>query len=153
MARLWDVYVADSDATPIECLDNLFRGLFGVGSTKEGTGDSSFGIVIVETDGSITKNDTLKNSYDGADLFTQNWSVHRDSLSEIAKSREFLQYVENQRPSHASCLRCPWLAACGGGMVLHRWSAESGYDNPSVFCSDQQHLCKHMFATLQSMVS
>ncbi len=152
MAQLWDIYVADPDPTPIECLDNMFRGLLGGRSTKEGTGESSFGIIIIETDGSITKNDTLKNSYDGADRFIQDWSVHRNPLSEISKSREYRRYVEDQRPSHATCLECPWLAACGAGMVLHRWSEEAGYDNPSVYCGDQKYLCSHMTASLQSFI-
>ena len=85
MSRIWDLYVADPALIPIECLDNLVRSLCGRGSTKEGCGETSFGILIVETDGTILKNDTLKNSYDGADRFSSCWSVHDQSFAKRHK--------------------------------------------------------------------
>ena len=151
MARLWELYVADPEPTPIEFLDNLVRGIFGAESTKEGSGVASYGILVVETDGTITKNDTLKNSFDGADLFCRNWSVHRNAFSEVTASAEYLQYVASQRTSHRECLECPLLSACGGGMVLHRWSADKGYDNPSVYCRDQKYLFNRIADTILSI--
>ena len=152
MARLWDLYVADPEPTPIECLDNLVRGTLGARSTKEGSGETDFGILVVDTDGSITKNDTLKNSHDRADRFSRDWSVHRDSFMSVSKSNEFLEYRASQRTRHKACLDCQLLSVCGGGMVLHRWSAVSGYDNPSVYCNDQKHLCGRIGQTLISSI-
>lgn len=153
LARLWDLYVADPDPISIECLDNLVRGMYGGTSTKEGSGVTDYGILVVETDGSITKNDTLKNSYDGADRFSGNWSVHRNSFSEVATSYEFLQYKASQRTSHEKCIECRFLAACGGGMVLHRWSREREYDNPSVYCSDQMYICSQIENTFKEVAA
>ena len=85
MSRLWELYVADPDPTPIECLDNLVRGMFGAERTKEGSGVTNYGILVVDTDGTITKNDTLKNSFDGADRFSGDWSVLRNSFPEVAE--------------------------------------------------------------------
>ena len=150
MSRIWDLYVADPALIPIECLDNLVRSLCGRGSTKEGCGETSFGILIVETDGTILKNDTLKNSYDGADRFSSCWSVHDQSFANVTSSQEYLGYVSAQGPTHASCRKCPILRACGGGMVLHRWSDDRRYDNPSVYCHDQQFLIGHILRTLES---
>ncbi|MCY4463704.1 MAG: radical SAM protein [Albidovulum sp.] len=153
MARLWDLYIEDREPVPIECLDNLFRGLFGRKSTKEGTGNSLYSILVVETDGSIVKNDTLKNSYDGADQFNRNWSIMENSFAEVLMSDEFSRHKESQRANHATCRVCPWLSACGGGMLLHRWSDDSGYDNPSVYCEDQKFLCRKIARTASSMSS
>ena len=151
MARLWELYVADPEPTPIEFLDNLVRGMFGAESTKEGSGVASYGILVVETDGAITKNDTLKNSFDGADLFRRSWSVHRNSFSEITASAEYLQYAASQRTRHRRCLECKLLPACGGGMMLHRWSADKGYDNPSIYCTDQKYLLNRIADTVLSI--
>lgn len=151
MARLWELYITDPEPAPIECLDNLVRGLFGDASTKEGTGDTNYGILVVDTDGTITKNDTLKNSYDGADRFVETWSVHEHSFAEVANSAEYLDYTTGQTRSHESCVKCPIFRACGGGMMLHRWSSDDAYDNPSVYCRDQQHLCSRINKTLQSL--
>ena len=151
MTRLWNLYVNDSDPVPIECLDNLVRGLFGRQPTKEGTGISNFGILVVDTDGTITKNDTLKNSYDQADQFSDSWSIHTNSFSDVANSAQYRHYVDSQFPSHRSCIECPFLSVCGGGMVLHRWSNDSGYDNPSVYCSDQKHLFENVRNSVNSL--
>ena len=151
MACLWELYVADPEPTPIEFLDNLVRGMFGAETTKEGSGMTSYGILVVETDGGITKNDTLKNSFDGADLFSQDWSIHRNSFSEVTGSAEYLHYVASQQTRHRECLECQLLPACGGGMMLHRWSADKGYDNPSVYCRDQKYLFNRIADTILSI--
>ena len=92
----------------------------------------------------MTKNDTLKSSYDGADRFAQVWSVHTHELSDILSSPEFAEYHAMQRPTSKVCLSCPELRVCGGGMTLHRWRDDNGYVNPSVYCADQTLLIKHI---------
>ena len=138
LSRIWNLYIDDPDPTPIEMLDNLVRLMFGKESAREGSGLTDFGILVIETDGGITKNDTLKFSFDGADRFTENWSVHRNSIMKVANSEEFKRYRAEQRTTNRICLNCRFFSVCGGGMVLHRWSKETEYDNPSVYCKDQQ---------------
>ena len=65
MARLLEVYLSDPDPLEIRVLDDMLRILLGGSSTKEGLGTDNFGIVIIDTDGSFTKNDTLKSAYPG----------------------------------------------------------------------------------------
>ena len=71
LSRIWELYIDDPTPTPIEMLDNLVRLMFGKESAREGAGLTDFGILVIETDGSITKNDTLKFSFNGADRFTE----------------------------------------------------------------------------------
>jgi uncharacterized protein len=137
LARLVNIYLFDRKPVPIRFLDDLIKLTLGGKGTKDGVGLTDFGILVIETDGSITKNDTLKSSFNGADRFAQKWSVHRNSLNEILTSNEFAENHALQRPSSKICLSCPELQVCGGGMTLHRWSDTNGYDNTSVYCSDQ----------------
>ena len=67
-----------------------------------------------------------------------------DELTDLVRSPEFMAYHAAQRPTSVVCGACPELAVCGGGMVTHRYDAETGYDNPSVFCADQKTLIAHM---------
>lgn len=142
MVRVLDAYLADPDPIRIRLLDDMMRLLLGGRSVKEGVGDDDYGILVVETDGTITKNDTLKSA-DGSDRFDRRWTVH-DDLFEIASSAPFIEYHEAQRPTSIACRTCPELRICGGGMPTHRWSAARGLDNPSVFCADQRRLIDHM---------
>jgi uncharacterized protein len=142
MGRLLDVYLADTAPIRIRLLDDMLRILLGGRSVKEGVGQDDYGILVVETDGSITKNDTLKSA-NGADKFAQRWTV-ADDLRALVASPVFVEYHRAQRPSASACLSCPNLSVCGGGMPTHRWSSARGLDNPSVFCADQKLLIDHM---------
>jgi uncharacterized protein len=142
MVRLLDAYLADPKPIRIRLLDDMMRLLLGGRSTKEGIGNDDYGILVVETDGTITKNDTLKSA-GGTDRFEERWSVH-DDLALLVRSTQFIDYHRSQRPWADACLACPHLRICGGGMPTHRWSAARGLDNPSVFCADQKLLIEYM---------
>ena len=153
MTRLFELYVADEQPIRIRILDDLVKLILGGSGTKEGIGLTDYGILVIDTDGSITKNDTLKSSFDGADRFDQTWSVHTHSLKDVLQSTEFANTLEMQRPSSHTCLECSDLSVCGGGMTLHRWSDENGYDNPSVYCADQRLLIGRMRDVVSTFIS
>jgi len=144
LTRLLDVYLADPTPPRVRLLDDIMRLILGTSGQKEGVGITDFGILILETDGSVAKNDTLKSAFDGADRFETAWSVHRHHLTEMVNSIEFASYHAMQRPSSPTCLSCPELRICGGGMPLHRWRDENGFDNPSIYCADQKLLIHHI---------
>src|SRR3954469_9235275 len=121
MAALLDIYLADNAPIPIRILDDMIKLVLGGGGSKDGVGLTNYGVLVVDTDGSITKNDTLKSSFDGADRFPEPWSVHTHNLGEILRSADFAKYQAMQRPSSPICLACPELHVCGGGMTLQRW--------------------------------
>ena len=148
MAQVFDLYVADRSPIEIRVLDDLIKLSMGSKSTKEGLGVSDFGILIVETDGSIRKNDTLRSAYRGADRFSNCWNVDGDSIKCLLESRDFLDYQQLQKPTSKKCMSCPELQICGGGMTVHRWDDKTEYDNPTIFCADQLYLIGHIRKTL-----
>jgi uncharacterized protein len=144
LAKLLDVYLDDQSPIRIRILDDMIKLMLGGKGTKDGVGLTDYGVMIIDTDGSITKNDTLKSSYDGADRFEKEWSVHTHDLADVLGSQGFTEYHRMQRPSSKTCLSCPELRVCGGGMTLHRWRDDNRYDNPSVYCADQTLLINHI---------
>jgi uncharacterized protein len=144
LARLVDIYLFDQNPLPVRFIDDLIKLTLGGKGTKDGAGLTDFGILVIDADGSITKNDTLKSSFNGADRFAQTWSVQSSSLVEILNSKDFSEAHALQRPTSKICLGCPELEVCGGGMTLHRWRDANGYDNPSVYCADQLLLVGHI---------
>lgn len=143
MSIILDRYLTDRNPPRIRILDDMMKLMLGAVGVKEGVGLTDFGIVVIDTDGSITKNDTLRSTPLG-DRFDRLWTVERDELVQIVRSPEFLAYHALQRPTSFSCRACPELSVCGGGMLAHRFADSSGYDNPSVFCSDQKWLIAQM---------
>lgn len=143
-SELLDAYLDDPEPPRVRFLDDLIKLCLGGRGVKEGLGQADYGIAIIETDGSVSKNDTLKSSFDGADRFSGAWSVTSHRLSEVFKTEEFVRYHASQQPSSAICKACPQLSVCGGGMPLHRWKDQTGYDNPSIYCHDQRSLIRHI---------
>ena len=144
LCDLFDIYITDATPPRIRLLDDLVKLILGGESQKEGVGLTDFGILVIETDGIVAKNDTLKSAYNGADRFKHPWSVYRHRLSDIVASAEFAHFHALQRPSSSQCNTCSELRVCGGGMPLHRWSDQFGYNNPSIYCSDQLILIDHI---------
>ena len=153
LAGLLDVYLIDPAPIRIRLLDDMMKLILGGQGTKEGMGNAEFGIVIIDTDGSIRKNDTLKSNFNGADHFEQQWSVHRHSFSDITNTPEFEAYHSLLRPTASACLSCPELGVCGGGMPVTRWRNGNGYDNPSVYCADQLQLIGHIRNQLAALMA
>lgn len=148
MVELLQTYLADSNPIQIRVLDDMLKVLLGGVVTKEGLGITDFAIVIIDTDGTIMKNDTLKSTFNGADKFQDSFNIKQIKLGNFLKSDEFDNYRKMQRPTNSKCLSCTELHICGGGMILNRWSNENGFDNPSVYCSDQLFLIKNLRETV-----
>ena len=148
LVRLFDLYLSDRANVPIRIFDDLIKLYLGGSSRKEGLGRDQHGILIVETNGDIRKNDTLRASYDGADLFEHCWNIKDCTLSDVLSSHEYLSYATMQTPTCTECQRCPYLTLCGGGMPLYRWSETDGYNNPSIYCKDHALLIDHVIHRL-----
>lgn len=149
LSRLLEAYLGDPAPPRVRFLDDMIKLCLGGFGIKEGLGQTDFGIAIVETDGTICKNDTLKSSFDGADRFTEHWSVRTHALSAVFATQEFARYHALQRPTSSTCRSCAYLPVCGGGMPLHRWKAGTEFDNPSVYCSDQKTLISNVILRLR----
>ena len=152
LSAILSLYLADRNPPRIRVLDDMMKLLLGGTGLKEGVGLTDFGIAVIDTDGSITKTDTLKSSAPG-DRFNEPWSVHTHELAEVVRSREFTHYHHQQRPTSPVCHACPLLDVCGGGMLTHRYDEQNGYDNPTVFCADQKFLIARMQEALESYVN
>ena len=144
MVALLHAYLSDPKPLQIRVLDDMLKVLLGGMVSKEGLGITNFAIVIIDTDGSIMKNDTLKSTFNGADKFTESFNIKDVKLSAFLKSEEFIAYCDMQRPTNSKCLSCPELHVCGGGMILNRWSDENSFNNPSIYCADQLFLIKNL---------
>lgn len=152
MLGLLKVYLEDEHPLPIRVLDDMLRVILGGQVSKEGIGITDFGILIIDTDGVMMKNDTLKSSYNGADQFSVQTNIKDRGLLQFLGSEEFLAYKKMQRPTASKCMNCEFLNLCGGGMILHRWKEDNGFDNESIYCNDQIHLIQGMRELISTMV-
>ena len=151
LINLFDLYLADPSPVPIRLVDDTIKLCLGGKSRKEGQGKEQYGILVVETNGEIRKNDTLRASFEGADRFGSQWNVTTTSLSNVLSSHEYVAYTDMQAPASSHCRRCNLLDICGGGMPLYRWSADREYDNPSIYCHDHAVFIQHAITRLREL--
>lgn len=144
LIRLLDLYLADTDPPRLRLFDDMLRLILGGEAQKEGVGTADYGILVIEPDGRIDKNDTLKVAHSRADRFEAEWNIHTHRLTDVLASASYETYYTQQRPTAPACLACPERDVCGGGMVAHRWSTAAGYNNPTIFCTDQKKLIGRM---------
>ena len=144
LCALFDLYIADPSPPTIRLLDDITKLILGGRGEKEGVGLTDYSILVIDTDGTITKNDTLKSSFNGGDRYADHWTVFANKLSDVVASTAFAEAHMLQRPTSHQCLNCSELRICGGGMPLHRWSDQNRYNNPSIYCNDQKLLLSHI---------
>lgn len=149
LEQIWNEYFNDPKPIPIAFFDNYIKMMIGGSSSKEGVGTDIAGILIIDTNGDITKNDTLKSTQNHADRFKFDWNVSKSKIVDLIQSNEFKEYLILQKPTSESCRNCQYLKICGGGMPLYRWSDINQFNNPSVFCHDHQYIIRIISQTLE----
>ncbi|MFC0006262.1 FxsB family cyclophane-forming radical SAM/SPASM peptide maturase [Micromonospora siamensis] len=143
LGRIHRRWVADGRPVPIRLFDALAPGATGGGT--EAVGLAPADLLVVETDGSWEQVDSLKVAFHGAagtDL-----DVFGHPVDEAARHPGVAVRQEGLAGLCATCRACPVVARCGGGLYPHRWRSGSGFDNPSVYCSDLRALIATIDAT------
>ncbi|MFD4245736.1 radical SAM/SPASM protein FxsB, inactivated metallohydrolase extension form [Streptomyces sp. NPDC058525] len=138
LLRVFDRWEARGRPVPVRMFDSLLSTLRGGPSLTESLGLAPTDLVVVETDGTLEQADSLKTAHEGAaatgfDLFTH-------AFDEVAAHPGIRARQAGLAGVSAACRRCPVVRSCGGGLYAHRYRADNGFDNPSVYCTDLREL-------------
>jgi uncharacterized protein len=99
--------------------------------------------VVVETDGAIEQTGGLRAAYDGASGTGR--SVHDGgSFDDLLDTPQFAARQGGLDVLSPECRACDVVSVCGGGHYAHRWSADRGFLNRSVYCDDLKVLIERM---------
>jgi uncharacterized protein len=128
--------------TGIRLFESLIALIVGGASDTEAVGLGIPASLVVETDGSVEGNDALKTT--GPDGGQTGLTIFDRSFDEmlghplIAAARMGLEGLG------PICRGCPVVDFCGGGLFAHRFSADHGFQSPSVYCADLYRLVAHI---------
>lgn len=106
--------------------------------------------LIIETDGSLEADDTLKTAFPGAAVL--GYDIFRHGLEEVAVDPRVAALQGRSSELAPECQRCELVSACGGGHLSHRYSKARGFLNPSVYCTDLQALILHIHHRLREQL-
>lgn len=135
-------YGAARRETSIRLFDEIIRGVLGHPSRVESIGLSPARLVVIETDGSIEQNDSLKSCYAGA--AHTGYDVHRDTFDAVLSLPQVVARQIGAAALSETCQGCDVRDVCGGGFFPHRYRQGSGFLNPSVYCDDLGKLIRHI---------
>jgi uncharacterized protein len=146
---LW--WQASERRTAIRLFEELLALLLGLPAAGESLGTTPFTAVVIETDGTLEQVDSLKSAYDGA--AATGLDVFRHQLDEALSLPGVAARQAGLDALAPACRACPLVRVCGGGHYAHRYRADSGFANPSVYCADLQRLIRHVAAAMTAVTT
>lgn len=138
LTQVYRRWSRDGRPVPIRLFDSLLSSASGGPSWSEAVGLDPVDLMVIETDGSFEEPDSLKVAFQGAAATHLNVFGH--SVDEVAKLPGFVARQGGLAALSHVCGSCPVVKTCGGGLYAHRYRAATGFDNPSVYCSDLKAL-------------
>ncbi|MGW9121556.1 FxsB family cyclophane-forming radical SAM/SPASM peptide maturase [Streptomyces sp. NPDC055663] len=132
--------------TRVRLFEECVALLLGLPGATESLGLDPVDAIVVETDGSIEQVDSLKSAYDTA--AATGLDVFRHTFDDALRHPGVAARRAGADALAATCRACPLLTVCGGGHYAHRYRAENGFANPSVYCADLERLVRHVAARL-----
>jgi uncharacterized protein len=135
-------YGAPHQETRIRLFESVISLLLGGPSFSEAVGLSPIDLLTIETDGSIEQADVLKTSAEG--MAATGLHIARDSFDQALAHPMVRARQLGLAALSTTCRACPVVRVCGGGLYAHRYRAQNGFDNPSVFCHDLRALIAHV---------
>jgi len=128
--------------TRIRLFEEIMQLLLGGASDSEIVGLAPARMVVIETDGSVEQEDTLKIAFAGAPA--TGLHLKSDSLDAALVLPQIVARQIGVRALSAQCRACPVHTVCGGGLYSHRYREGAGFANPSVYCPDLMALISHI---------
>lgn len=116
--------------------------ILGFDSSAHAIGRASNLFLIVETDGSIEAEDSLKVCESG--ITKEGLHLRTHSLDDVLETPLIAQCITGQSVLPNKCQRCPIQTVCGGGFIVHRYHPITGFNNRSVYCRDLLKLITHI---------
>lgn len=153
LCDLFDCWINDDNQTiRIRILRQFIRAVFHKKSSIFFSRFKSHlenAAITIQSNGDIGPNDTLRttqiwNLNNGANIYNKN-------LVEALDGELFHVLDDARLESPEGCRECCWENICGGGQLIHRYSAANAFNNPSVMCSGLKHLYAHVTAHFLSI--
>jgi uncharacterized protein len=104
-------------------------------------------VVIARSDGTVAIDDTFIPALDWY-THTPVYSTARSTLREFLADPIFCEIETTNNAVPGGCAECRWQQACPGGDLENRFSAQRGFDNPSIYCDAYKVMYDVVCATL-----
>jgi len=152
LVRLFDRwYDAPTFETRIRLLDEILNLTLGLESYTEAVGLSPVATIVIDIDGTMEQIDTLRSTYTGA--VDTGLNVFEHSFDDALTNPGVMARQIGTHALAPKCKVCPVHRICGGGYYPHRYRADTGFRNASVYCADLKRLIEHVLTRVRDDVA
>lgn len=144
-------YTERPQTTLIRRFRDVIGLMAGIGTSSEEWGLQPVDFAVVEANGEMQTVDTLKTAFEGANHIGLNLREH--DFDDMLAHPSVRERQVGASSLCATCQACALVAICGGGYYPHRYSANAGFNNPSVYCADLQKLIRTVHAVVSNDLS
>lgn len=142
LIRVFDRWYEAGGRVSVKVFEEFVASILGYQTTRHGIAKSKAGVLVIETNGDIEPVDYMKVCQPGITKIGANVRTH--TLSEVFEHPLIAAYYDAAGHASGICRSCAIFDVCGGGQLVHRWSSDRGFDNPSVYCLDLMKLIVHI---------
>lgn len=139
LIQLFDIWINDSERYKIPMFIGMLNSLLRIEEYQKNEAT----VLVIETNGEIEAIDSLKACGHG---FTKTGlNIHENELDAIEKTPLGKLYFNDFNGKLSKqCQECPLREICRGGRLVHRYSKEKGFNNPSIYCRDLIKFIAHV---------
>jgi uncharacterized protein len=139
---IFDRWFSEKRPFGITMFESIVRTILGSNGNSEAVGSANKEQLVIETNGGIEPIGQLKICANGFTKLGAN--VLKDDFSAVLETDLGYLYHLSGKKLCRYCTECPVRDLCGSGYLPHRYSAENGFNNPSVYCKDLATLITHI---------
>lgn len=135
--NLFDILKEEGmDKYKIRFLNNIMGNFFNFSSPvygQEKHAAKKTHPFTISSGGDLSPVDDLRNT--DPNLMNTGLSVYNSTLANFFKHTYFNEISKTLNTLPKNCLSCCWQEICNGGNFIHRFKAEQGFVNESVYCN------------------
>lgn len=132
--ELFKSWVTSDTEIDIRFFKSLLSQACGYNWSVDTVGISPISTLVINTSGEWELLDTLRivkpNSWKVP------YTIYDTNIIGLLSKEEMQKYYITFLNFSETCLACKYFLSCGSGYIVHRYSTENNFLNPSVYCED-----------------
>lgn len=146
--KCFDLWFTKYQDLNFRTFEGILSSLVGVKTQSDTFGLGELDYLTIETDGAYHTTDILKITYENASHM--NMTIFDTEINDALNDSSIKEYNKLLSYDNLSekCKKCRWIHVCGGGSLPHRYSSDSGFNNPTIYCEEMYSLIEHASTVL-----
>ena len=146
----FDYWLENHPELQVRRFEEILEHSFGGAGSVEYFGVEAANLITIATDGAYESVDQIKSAFDGAEEL--GLDVYNNTLDEVLAAPAIQARMIGVEALSDTCRNCSHVLTCGGGYYPHRFSPETQFKNPTIYCADYKILFQHVNRSVRNRI-